>query len=142
AYIQSTATPPGEEHGAQRLESDRDAVQVLTIHKSKGLEASVVAVFGGFGRATQPPALRVWHEGNERRFLFGRGEGEVERRATVEEREEEQRLLYVALTRARARVLLPVVEAPVAGCYGALNERLRAIAGRLAGEPRLAELFE
>ena len=32
----------------QRLEGDRDAVQIMTMHKAKGLEADVVFVYGGF----------------------------------------------------------------------------------------------
>jgi len=30
-----------------RIESERDAVQIMTVHKSKGLEADVVFLFGG-----------------------------------------------------------------------------------------------
>ena len=50
AYIQQTRKPPGEDGNIQRLESDRAAVQIMTIHKSKGLEAAVVFLYGGFGR--------------------------------------------------------------------------------------------
>jgi len=34
--------PPGNERNMQRLESDAEAVQVMTVHKAKGLEADVV----------------------------------------------------------------------------------------------------
>jgi len=36
----------------QRLESDAQAVQIMTVHKSKGLEADVVFLYGGLGRAS------------------------------------------------------------------------------------------
>ena len=45
---QETRKPPGEDGNVQRLDSDREAVQIMTIHKSKGLEAAVVFVYGGF----------------------------------------------------------------------------------------------
>ena len=60
-YIRGTRKPPAQDGDVQRLESDRDAVQVMSIHKSKGLEAAVVFLYGGF---TAPPGdgLYEYHD--------------------------------------------------------------------------------
>ena len=110
--IAKTRLPLDIEGNMQRLESDRSAVQIMTIHKAKGLEAPLVFVAGGHcrgvGRRARPrvprarPAPRVGGQP-----VVGR---EANRRC--EEREEEQRLMYVALTRAMGRLYLPVCSTP------------------------------
>jgi exodeoxyribonuclease V beta subunit len=98
-----------EEDVELRLESDAEAVKVLTMHRSKGLEFPVVVV----PRLFASPA-----EGSERPVRFHRGEqtilgldgpkklqgadAEAYRREGLQE---SQRLAYVALTRARHRVV-------------------------------------
>jgi exodeoxyribonuclease V beta subunit len=102
------ALPEGVDGNVQRLESERDAVQIMTMHKSKGLEAAVVFVYGGFWPVGSDAPLRSYHEAGERRTQIGRSrDAAVQRRITEETREEDQRLLYVALTRARAQLVLP-----------------------------------
>lgn len=127
AYVAGTARPEGA--AAQRLADERDAVQIMTIHKSKGLEADVVYLFGFF-LAGWADEVQVIHDGEGRRVLVGAEAREaaaahVEREAA----EEDQRLLYVALTRARVRLVLPFVESSraVKGGYEALNRRLYAM---------------
>jgi exodeoxyribonuclease V beta subunit len=105
--IEGTRLPLDLEGSVQRLESDRRAVQIMTIHKAKGLEAAVVFVAGGFA---PPPgdAVRVYHDGSARLAWVGPVEdAQVATRVKQEEREEEQRLMYVALTRAKGRLYLP-----------------------------------
>src|SRR5207248_5150932 len=46
AYVAGARTPAGLEGGIQRLETDADAVQIMTIHHAKGLEAAVVFLYG------------------------------------------------------------------------------------------------
>ena len=53
-----------------------------------------------------------------------------------EAREENERLIYVAMTRARAKVYLPVypdgsTKVPVSGYYEALNERLKVLVAEI-----------
>ncbi len=48
ALCEKLVVPEAEEGNVQRLESDRDAVQIMTMHKAKGLEAEVVFLYGGF----------------------------------------------------------------------------------------------
>ena len=133
SYISERATPDGDDPNVQRFEDDRDAVQIMTIHKSKGLEADVVALYGGFFANTQPDPVSIYHHGNERRLAIGKRARDMEKPAIDKEHDEEdERLLYVALTRARAKLILPYVPAgtltrDLSGSYAPLNERLRAL---------------
>ena len=148
-YITGREEPPGPDGNVQRLESEREAVQVMTVHMSKGLEADVVVLFGGSHRGQQWNKLAIYHSGGERRFVIGKGMRElVKDELDREEAEENQRLLYVALTRARAQLYLPffpegATKTRVDGSYKPLNERLKAVVAGL-GEPGnpSAELFQ
>jgi exodeoxyribonuclease V beta subunit len=142
-YIAERATPAGDDPNIQRIENDRDAVQIMTIHKSKGLEADVVALFGGFFANNIPDLVSVYHRGNERRLAIGKRAREMEKAALAKERDEEdQRLLYVALTRARAKLILPYIATgtlsyDLTGSYSLLTDRLRT----LDGDARSRKLF-
>lgn len=133
-YINERALPELDEGNTQRLESERGAVSVITVHMSKGLEADVVALFGGLGRIPDQRKLAVYHDENgERRFAIGKvAKDAIKDSLKHEEEDEDRRLLYVALTRARARLYLPLLPAgsmkmKLGGYYCALNERLIAI---------------
>ena len=100
-------TEESEERNIQRLESERDAVQIMTIHRAKGLEAEVVFLYGGDG-PPRPGGVRVHHQAGERRLFIGSpAPAAIKEAAAAEERGETERLLYVALTRAARRLYLP-----------------------------------
>jgi len=121
--IDETRLPLDLEGSVQRLDSERRAVQIMTIHKAKGLEAPIVFVAGGFWQP-RAEAVHVYHEGGRRLAWVGSvRDPEVETCVKAEEREEEQRLMYVALTRAKGRLYLPC----------AVNE------AKAPGEPRRLE---
>lgn len=111
AFIEQRRAPEGENGNVQRLESERAAVQIMTMHKAKGLEARVVFVFGGIS-PSRFSDVRIYHEGRDRRLMIGnpRPPDAIRR----EEDDEDRRLLYVALTRAKERVYL--------GHFPALNK--------------------
>lgn len=90
----------------QRLESDREAVKIMTIHKSKGLEATVVAVFGGFSTTGKSGDWATYHRDSQQ---FREPGSFCSEHAQVEEEEKAElaRLAYVAITRAKGRVYLP-----------------------------------
>jgi exodeoxyribonuclease V beta subunit len=140
--IEGTRLPLDLEGSVQRLESDRRAVQIMTIHKAKGLEAAVVFAAGGFTPA-RSDEVRIYHDGPSRLAWVGpSGDAQVAARVKQEEREEEQRLMYVALTRAKGRLYLPCAledgtgkgkrargEAkPMGGPYDIVNRRIAELA--------------
>ncbi|MGH7814248.1 MAG: UvrD-helicase domain-containing protein [Candidatus Binataceae bacterium] len=137
AYIAGRALPPGEDSNVQRIESERNAVQVMTMHRAKGLEADVVFIFGGTHRSNRRDEVAVYHEreADSRRFAIGKAEvAAAKDRLNEEEHDEWRRLMYVAITRARAKLFLPYfpkgsTAKGLTGVYQPLNDRLIAIAG-------------
>ncbi len=95
-----------------RLESDSAAVQITTVHKAKGLEWPVVLCTGLFTghKLGQPPLLFHDRDHADRHSLaLDPSAPEWGRHLVMarhEQRAEDARLLYVALTRARHRVVL------------------------------------
>ncbi len=97
----------------RRLETDRHAVQIMTVHKAKGLQFPVVLL---------PEAADLWvpdddednclafHEGSRRVLdLGGRdapGRAERLRAHAAEQAEDRLRSLYVAVTRAQSQLTL------------------------------------
>ena len=97
---------------SRRLESDADAVQVLTVHKCKGLEFPVVHVPFGWDRwVADKPEQVLHHDADDRRVravggVTDPGWADHVRGARREEDGEDLRLLYVALTRAQGQLVL------------------------------------
>ncbi|MEA3209280.1 MAG: exodeoxyribonuclease beta subunit [Chthoniobacter sp.] len=84
-----------------RLERDEDAVKVVTIHKSKGLEYNVVFCPFGWGKAELHKGERPLFHAEEGLTLDLGSEPAHEAAAAEEKLAEQTRLLYVALTRAK-----------------------------------------
>src|SRR6478672_6928630 len=108
------AAQRAEEGGADeaqlRLESDRNLVQIVTVHKSKGLEYAVVFcpfLNDGASRDSSKsglPDAREYHDDTGEAVLHYGIEGEHDDRVSAliarEQAAERARLVYVALTRA------------------------------------------
>jgi exodeoxyribonuclease V beta subunit len=93
----------------RRLDSDAAAVQLVTIHASKGLEYPVVYLPALADRHVSEPELPRYHDDEGRRCrnvgAGGAGWADGVRRAQDEDAGEWLRLLYVALTRAQSQVV-------------------------------------
>lgn len=86
-----------------RLESDAGLVQVVTIHKSKGLEYPLVFLpFACAHRQVKPDDVPFkWHDEEGELHVTLEADARVLRQADRERLGEDLRKLYVALTRAR-----------------------------------------
>ena len=120
----------------RRLDSDAAAVQLVTIHASKGLEYPVVYLPSLADRFVREPEMPLFHDdqGVRCRFVGGKG-GEgwsaAAARAAVEDEGESLRLLYVAMTRAQSQVVAwwsPSSNAPASPLH-------RLLFGRTPGQP-------
>lgn len=93
----------------RRLDSDAAAVQLVTIHASKGLEYPVVYLPALADRFVPKPTRPLFHDDEGRRCLDVGGGGQHWadhcRRWADEEAGEWLRLLYVAITRAQSQVV-------------------------------------
>jgi exodeoxyribonuclease V beta subunit len=128
------AAPTGSADSIQqRLESDAERVQVITIHKSKGLEYPLV--FLPFICATRPvkkgDAPIKWHDDQLELQIALHADQDSLARADEERLGEDLRKVYVALTRARYLTwlgLAPInTEEPsaIGHLFGLSNKALR-----------------
>lgn len=97
---------PDSEKLRARATIEEEAIQVMTIHVSKGLEFSVVFPIG----ITAPYKIRRGLTRCENRLVLSDSLSEAE------ERSEKMRQLYVACTRAKQRLYIPVLknDSPIA----------------------------
>ena len=122
---------------SRRLDSDAAAVQILTVHTSKGLEFPVVLVPFAWNnwRPDKDPATAVFHDDNGQRARDVGGPGSPDWSAHVsankrEEIDDELRLTYVALTRSQSHLVLwwaPTSNTPAAPLHRLLLNKVPAI---------------
>ncbi len=147
AFIEGRATPGGDETDQQRLETEDRAVQLLTIHGSKGLERGFVFVVPRFSSPMYsanrgPKRFHVDSRGTRQLVEWHGSTSELpakyKERFEEELFAEERRLAYVALTRAQLQFYLPFGEKGssiygkfASGAFSGILER----AGKLRRDP-------
>ncbi len=162
-WIRDAESGRPDDSDVQRQETDRDAVQVMTMHRAKGLEAWVVFVAAVTLKANNSRPTQLYHERERRLIQVKLGAAAKDGKdpaaeaikvlASADQDAEDQRLAYVALTRARGRLYLPVMpdgrsatalKKPKArhgggyvGITAALFENLTALATPLLTDPRM-----
>ena len=112
--IAEAQTDTADEERSRRLESDAEAVQVLTIHRSKGLEFPIVYLPylwepGFIPKEAQPVFFHDPTAADARRIdVAMEGSDYAAHRAqnVTEQRGEDLRLMYVGLTRARHQAIV------------------------------------
>ncbi len=111
SWLHRRRDSPGEgAERSRRLETDADAVQVLTSHMSKGLEFPVVLAPSLWSNWSPKQTYPLFHDeaGVRTRDVGGPGGPDFDAHATAhqhEDADEELRLAYVTLTRAQAKVI-------------------------------------
>jgi exodeoxyribonuclease V beta subunit len=132
---QRTEERRGAESHELRLESDATAVQLVTIHKSKGLEYPVVvAPYLWDGGLHGKRGTAIFHDpafDHRLSMDLSTSPEAVHRKAALwEEMAENMRLLYVALTRARHHCVV---------VWGAVKEFETSALGFLLHHPKIVE---
>ncbi|RDI99745.1 exodeoxyribonuclease V subunit beta [Dyella solisilvae] len=121
----ASATDPQSETAEEqivRLESEAALVKVVTIHKSKGLEYPLVLLpFVCSAREVKQDDSFIWHDRDGQARMDLRANDAARVQADRERLQEDLRLLYVALTRARYACWLGVA------CYRVGNSRTPAL---------------
>ena len=121
AVLRTMGRLSDREGSAPTLAEGEDVVRIMTIHQAKGLEFPVVALVGLGADAYQPRTSLFAVGGDGRLGLFLKGHRqrtyeshdpcwgpavEIATEESEREREEDVRLLYVAMTRAEEQLLL------------------------------------
>ncbi|MGO2131324.1 MAG: exodeoxyribonuclease V subunit beta [Halomonas sp.] len=103
-WLDEAVTAPEQQIDAHRLrlESDADLVQVITVHKSKGLEYPLVFLpfITAFRPAKTSDLPLRWHDSDGTLRLSLTADPDAQQHTDLERLGEDLRKLYVALTRA------------------------------------------
>jgi exodeoxyribonuclease V beta subunit len=133
------------------FEGDKKGVQILTMHKSKGLQSDIVFILGGLsGKSRSVPIKSYFEQTNDgfKKQWFIKPKYKSQIKKVLEETiEEDERVYYVAFTRSKHQLFLPLIvdeKAPYGSTtsrYGAVNRRLYFLNSIKDENPIINELF-
>jgi exodeoxyribonuclease V beta subunit len=133
AWFRDERRRAGATERPRRLDSDAAAVQIVTVHGSKGLQYPVVYLPFAYDNYARPVETALYHDDRGARTIDVSGSGAQWAarcaRHRAEEDGEELRKLYVALTRAQSQVVAwwaPTSSTPTSGLH-------RLVFGRVPG---------
>ncbi len=96
-----------EQTSLHRIETETPGVRIMTMHVSKGLQFPVVFLAGGFGRGAHPRYLKYHDSSGGVTIDLDRENKAGKTQSDRERKEDDERLLYVALTRAMIKLYVP-----------------------------------
>ncbi len=120
----------GPDSGLHMLETERETVQIMTMHASKGLEFPVVFLYGGFSPVRDTARYHTWFDTVHQRRVYDLAKSDRDRHGKELE-DEDRRLYYVACTRAVFRLFVPRINGQV---KGRLNGPIFSLVGDAMGE--------
>ena len=109
-FLEQSKKQEYEENLLIRQGGEKNAVTIMTLHMSKGLEFDIVFALGVANRTPVKDGLIRMQRGKEELLVNTLAASEEELLSTYEELDaEKMRQLYVALTRAKYRVYIPLL---------------------------------
>ena len=130
-WIADEASSP-DERDVQRAETEVEAIRVLTVHKAKGLEAPYVFLYGGTAGGPRVD-VQTLRDAAGRQLVVGTPDAATKEALETASEAENQRLAYVALTRAQIRLYLPLYGENVlnrVAAYGPIQRCLEPLTRR------------
>jgi len=118
--LREDATIDEAEESYEELDTEKDKVQIMTMHASKGLQFKYVFIYGGWSRALRSSDYIKYTTENNVIYDLNKtgtvidGDKENNTKSIFENqtRDEIKRLLYVAFTRAEYKLYIPFVNSP------------------------------
>lgn len=113
----------------QQKDTEQSAVQIMTIHSSKGLEFPVVFLFGGFSADQSNKDFSKYPNDDHTGQVFDLVEkNHIRQQSEIEA--ENKRLYYVAMTRAIYKLIIPVYGEDVYKPHSGLSFYQKAVIKR------------
>ncbi len=136
-----------DEEWKLRQDDEKGAVTIMTIHLSKGLEFDIVFAIGLMQRSNKTEELMVVREGENEFVQHVDLEDRAARKSLAEVEAEKMRQLYVALTRPKRRLYLPIAlekkgKVPTFGMAAPIELFLSRHLQKEAGEEELYDCIE
>jgi len=110
-FLSKVNNPSGGEENLLRLDKDSAAVQIMTMHASKGLEFPVVFFAGALKKdinSSYNDMFNFVEKGNRYYDFLKQEKNKINQ--SMDLWEERKRLYYVALTRASSKLYLPFIQ--------------------------------